>query len=141
MSFVQVGLRFGPNDEARGHRSCRREASMRARTSAHGDPSPGSRRYPSARRSSSARCASVIGGSAESAGRLSQRAIARSTRCEGVSRVKSNRGCAIPWNLSLRRAAGNNVVGAWLTPQLSSGRPIKCERSELPQPPGCFNVR
>jgi hypothetical protein len=28
-----------------------------------------------------------------------------------------------------------------LTRQSSSGRSIKCERSELPQSPDCFNVR
>ena len=38
---------------------------------------------------------SVMGGSVESAGRLSQRATASSTRCETLSFVKSNRGCAI----------------------------------------------
>jgi hypothetical protein len=30
---------------------------------------------------------------------------------------------------------------AQLTPRLSSGRSITCERSELAQPPDCFDVR
>jgi len=34
-----------------------------------------------------------------------------------------------------------SMAGGHLTPQLSSGGLIKCERSELPQPPDCFNVR
>ena len=56
---------------------------------------------------SSARCASVIGGSSESAGRLSQSATASSTRYAGVRFVKSKSGCDMSMNLSPRRFESN----------------------------------
>jgi hypothetical protein len=104
--LLDVGLSFGPDNEVRCHRPLWRKFWMRARTSVQGDPAFGSRRYASARRRSSARCDSVIGGSAESAGRLSQRATASSTRC-GCQIREIEKWVSHEWNLCRQKVQIN----------------------------------
>jgi hypothetical protein len=77
---LDVGLCFWPDNEDSSHRALRREPWIRPFTSAQLAPAFGSRRYASALRRSSARWGSVMGGSSESAGRLSHSATASSTR-------------------------------------------------------------